>query len=152
MRFKKANSVRALALRLGYSEREYENRVKAKFTINRTEERMNVADLVGFTKASRDYSMVYGICSEVGLTQPVPVDLNANTNLNTEFLVAAKAFGQLAEQLNMPTISQNGVVRLTQSVQALVASAMTIGYAAENRFGGLSMAVTFGDIAVGTVI
>lgn len=152
VRFKKSHSIRAIALQLGYTEVEYSNRLKKRFNTNQPESKMLVDDVIAFTKESGDYSMIDGLCKEVGLATPMPFNYNSNANLNTEFLVATQALGEMAEHLNVPKLSPNGVSRLTMSIHTLVASAMTIGYAAESRFGGISMSMMFGDMASGVLV
>lgn len=151
IRFKNSHSLRAIALRLGYSEVDYSNRLKKRFNTNQPESKLFVDDVIAFTKESGDYSMIDGLCKEVGLCTPMPFNYNSQANLNTEFLVATKALGEMAEQLNVNKLSANGVSRLSSSIHTLVASAMTIGYAAESRFGGISMAMMFGDMSSGVL-
>ncbi|MEF1310693.1 phage regulatory CII family protein [Vibrio mytili] len=149
IRFKNSHSLRAIALKIGYSEADYSNRLKKRFNTNQPESKLFVDDVIAFTKESGDYSMIDGLCKEVGLATPMPFNYNASANLNTEFLVATKALGDMAEHLNVNKLSANGVSRLSSSIHSLVASAMTIGYAAESRFGGVSIGMMFGDMASG---
>lgn len=151
-RFKANHSLRAIALKLGYSESDYDNRLKKRFNPAQPESKIFVDEMIAFTKETGDFSMIDGLCKEVGLSTPMPFNYNANANLNTEFLVATKALGEVAEHLNVSKLSPNGVTKLTASLHTLVASALTIGYAAESRFGGISMSMMFGDLASGTLI
>ena len=148
--FKDSHSIRALCERLG--KKQQYNTIKAKFNPARNDARLNIEELVEFTLATGDYSMINGVCKEVGLSQPMPINLNSKANLNEEFLVAAKALGDIAGHINVPKLSANRVTPLIASVQSLVASAMTIGYVAEERFGGMSMTMLFGDLATSGLV
>ena len=148
--FKQSHSIRGLCRELG-KLRSYEN-IKNKFDPAKEGHRLNVYELVEFTLKTGDYTLINGVCKEVGLSNPTPRSFDSKANLNTEFLVLAKSVGEVAEHLNTSRLSANCVSKLSATINGLVASAMTIAYVAESRFGGVTTAVMFSDMASGVVI
>ena len=142
-RFKASHSVNEVAKILGKNPDTFKGKLNPNQARQLTYNEFR--ELVALDCQEGSSNLISGFVQDYGY-QVVPVNVNSKADLNKTFINATQHLGEIAVELSAGKPNRESTNRIVESVHSLVASAMTIGYAAEERFNGISMSMLFGDM------